>query len=326
MRPTLQLIGAKPQGGPLFAIGAFMVMYQNREFNSKKGIQMRIILALDGSDESLAAARLLSRLPLPAQTRVAVITAIVDTPMDEIDAEVWMQVREASRATALQNYQAVLPHLGQLSAKAEHLLLEGHPSRVILETAKEQDADLIVLGAHGHSLVARVLLGSTSDYVANRAACPVLVVRPPAEDRAAAPLRVLLAYDGSAGAKVAAEQLFSLEWTADTQLQITTLLERPHLLPEDQVYDSEAISESQQKLTALVTKFGYAANVSYDVRETQHVGDSLAHLADELDGDLIFIGETGRSALATFFLGSATRHVLRHSTRSVWIARRKNWL
>lgn len=286
---------------------------------------MRIILALDGSDESLAAARFLRRLPLPAHTRVAVVTAIVDTPMDEIDTEVWIEVREASRATALQNYQAVLPHLGQWSAQAEHLLVEGHPSRVILETAKEQAADLIVLGARGHSLVTRVLLGSTSDYVANHAACPVLIVRPPAEDRGDAPLRVLLAYDGSAGSKLAAEQLFTLDWTTDTQLQLTTLLERPHLLPEDQVYDSQAISESQQKLVALAAKSDCAANVSYDVRETQHVGDSLAYLADEQDGDLIFIGETGRSALAKFFLGSATRHVLHHSSRSVWIARRKNW-
>lgn len=286
---------------------------------------MRIILALDGSDESLAAARLLKRLPLPEQTRLTVVTAIVDTPMDEIDAQVWMQIREASRATAVENYRAVLPQLGSLADKAEHLLLEGHPSRVILDTAKEHDVDLIVLGARGHSLIARVLLGSTSDYVANHAACSVLVVRPPAEAQTAGPLRVLLAYDESAGAVVAAEQLFALDWTANTKLQLTTLLERPQLLPEDQVYDVEAVSESQQRLEALAAKSNCAANVSYDVRETQHVGDALAHLADEQQGDLIFIGDTGRSALAQFFLGSATRHVLHHSGRSVWIARHKNW-
>ncbi len=286
---------------------------------------MRIILALDGSDESLQAARLLKRLPLPEQTQISVVTAIVDTPMDEIDAEVWVQIREASRATALQNYRAVLPHLGPLSANAQHLLLEGHPSRIILETARERDADLIVLGARGHSLIARVLLGSTSDYVAHRAACPVLVVRPPATDRTAAPLRVLLAYDGSAGSVVAAEQFFALNWTSDTQLELTTLLERPSLQPEDQVYDPQAIAESEQRLVALVAASTCAAQVSYHVRETKHVGDALAHLADEQQGDLIFIGDTGRSSLAQFFLGSATRHVLHHSTRSVWIARRKDW-
>lgn len=286
---------------------------------------MRIVLALDGSDESLAAAQLLKRLPLPESTHITVVTSIADTPMDEIDTEIWIQVREASRATALQNYQAVLPHLGPLADRAEHKLLEGHPSRVILETAKEQAADLIVLGARGHSLIARVLLGSTSNYVASHAACPVLVVRPPAAERTTAALRILLAYDGSAGAQAAAEQLFALNWTANTQIRLSTLLERPNLLPDDQVYDPQAIAESERKLVDLVISSKCAATVSYHVKETTHVGDSLAHLADEQDGDIIFIGETGRSALARFFLGSATRHVLQHSTRSVWIARQKNW-
>ncbi|MCA9182259.1 MAG: universal stress protein, partial [Planctomycetales bacterium] len=127
---------------------------------------MRIILAVDGSDESQMAASLLTQLPLPESSQITVVTVVVDTPMDEIDAEVWLKVREASRVTALQNYQAVLPKLGALAANAEHLLEEGHPSRVIVEAAKERDADLIVVGARGHSLIARVLLGSTADFVA----------------------------------------------------------------------------------------------------------------------------------------------------------------
>lgn len=286
---------------------------------------MRIVLALDGSDESQHAADFLARLPLPESSQITVVTAVVDTPMDEIDAEIWMKVREASRATALQNYQAALPKLGALAASSEHLLREGHPSRVILEAAKERDADLIVVGARGHSLVARVLLGSTSNYVANHARCPVLVVRPQAATRATGPLHVILAYDGSVGSKVASQQLFAFTWTSDTQVQITTLLERPRLLPDDAVYDPQAITDGERKQAELVAETGCSANVRYCVRETTHVGDALAHLADEEQGDLIFVGETGRSALAQFFLGSAARHILHHSSSSVWIARGKNW-
>lgn len=287
---------------------------------------MRIILAVDGSGESQNAADFLARLPLPEASQVTVVTVVADAPMDEIGPEVWMKVREASRATALQNYQTVLPKLGALSANAEHLLQEGHPSRVILDAAKERNADLIVVGAHGHSLISRVLLGSTSNYVANHARCPVLVVRPQAAGRPAGPLRVILAYDGSAGSKLAAQQLFAFKWTADTQVQITTLLERPHLLPDDEVYDPQAIADGERKQAELVAETGCTANVRYGVRETTHVGDTLARLADEEQGDLIFVGETGRSALAQFFLGSAARHILHHSTSSVWIAREKQWI
>lgn len=286
---------------------------------------MRIILATDGSDESLRAAGLLAQLPLSDSPQITVVTVVVDTPMDEIDTEVWLKVREASRATALQNYQTILPKLGALAANAEHVLVEGHPSRVIIDTAKARDADLIVLGARGHSLISRVLLGSTADYVSNRARCPVLVVRPQTPTRPDGPLRIILAYDGTAGSKVAAQQLFDLPWPAETQIQITTLLERPHLLPDDEIYDPPAIAEGERKLAELVAQAECSANVRYRVRETNHVGDTLARLADEESGDLIFVGETGRSALAQFFIGSAARHILHHSTSSVWIARVKDW-
>ncbi|MCA9181027.1 MAG: universal stress protein, partial [Planctomycetales bacterium] len=155
--------------------------------------------------------------------------------------------------------------------------------------------------------------------------CPVLVVRPQAPNRPAGPLKIILAYDDSPGSKVAAKQLFSFPWAADTQIQITTLLERPHLLHKDEVYDPQAIADGERKLTELVAEAHCSANVHYLVRETIHVGDALAHLADEAHGDLMFVGETGRSALARFFVGSAAKHILHHSASSVWIARGKQW-
>ncbi len=287
---------------------------------------MRILLAMDGSETALGAARFLTRLPLGPETQITVVTGVTDTPVGEIDVEVWMRVRESARQMAGQHYQSALQQLGGLANQAEHVLAEGHPNRVILDVAKQRDVDLIVLGARGHSMIARTLLGSTSDYVANHARCPVLVVRPASvAPNKTGPLRIVLAYDGSAGSKVAAQQLFAFPWSAQTQVQITTLLERPHLLADEEIYDAQAIASGEQSLKQLVDGASCSANISYRVRETTHVGDSLAHLADEELGDLIVVGETGRSALAQFFLGSAARHILHHSVASVWIARNKKW-
>lgn len=291
---------------------------------------MRVLLAVDGSDISMNAAEFLTRLPWPQNTEVTVVTVIVDTAMGEIDAEVWMKVREAAHATALENFQRVAECLRTTFSKVEHALEEGHPNRAILDVGKRKDADLLVLGARGHSLVARALLGSTSDYVANHARCPVLIVRPTATTEQAgtapgAPPRIVLAYDGSPGSKLAAAQLFALPWCQTTTIKVATLLERPSLLADEEVYDSDAIANSEQNLAALVAQAKCSANVSYKVRETVHVGDALAHLAEEEQGELIFVGETGKSALAQFFLGSATRHILHHSKCSVWVARQKHW-
>ena len=55
----------------------------------------------------------------------------------------------------------------------------GRPARIIVETANEWEADLIVVGSHGHGFWARNLLGSVSDAVLHHAPCSVLIVRTP---------------------------------------------------------------------------------------------------------------------------------------------------
>ena len=54
----------------------------------------------------------------------------------------------------------------------------GRPEYAILEAAGRERSDLVVVGSRGLSGVARVLLGSVSEYVATHAHCSVLVVRP----------------------------------------------------------------------------------------------------------------------------------------------------
>jgi nucleotide-binding universal stress UspA family protein len=70
----------------------------------------------------------------------------------------------------------------------EYRLLEGDPATVIVETAAETGADLIVLGTHGRTGLSRLVMGSVAEEVLRRAPCPVLTIRGlvdvPAEERA----------------------------------------------------------------------------------------------------------------------------------------------
>ena len=60
--------------------------------------------------------------------------------------------------------------------KITHVIREGSPAKVILEVAKEEDVDLIVMGSSGKSGFDRFIMGSVADKVVNSAKCAVLVV------------------------------------------------------------------------------------------------------------------------------------------------------
>jgi nucleotide-binding universal stress UspA family protein len=65
---------------------------------------------------------------------------------------------------------------------ARELVAQGKPSAEILRIAREETADIIVLGTHGKGLLDRSLFGSTTERVVRKAPCPVLTCRHPEHD------------------------------------------------------------------------------------------------------------------------------------------------
>ena len=53
----------------------------------------------------------------------------------------------------------------------------GHPVRTIVDLANELGADLLVIGATGHSQLYERMIGSRADRLVHLAPCPVLVVK-----------------------------------------------------------------------------------------------------------------------------------------------------
>jgi nucleotide-binding universal stress UspA family protein len=80
------------------------------------------------------------------------------------------------------------------------VIQHGHVGHATTELASVIGADLIEIGAKGHSQLDRILLGSTSDFVATQADCSVLVVRPTDKDPVCGqPLSITIGFDGSTG-------------------------------------------------------------------------------------------------------------------------------
>jgi nucleotide-binding universal stress UspA family protein len=58
-------------------------------------------------------------------------------------------------------------------------VLFGSPASAIVDAADTNDADLIVMGTHGHGGVMHLLMGNVAERVVRTAGCPVLTVREP---------------------------------------------------------------------------------------------------------------------------------------------------
>lgn len=289
---------------------------------------MHVVLALDGSKESQAATELLAHLPWREKPQVSVVSALVDSPYDLVPTDTGVWLREAEREDAVAHFESAKKTLQAACVSIEHIVDRKHPRTLILETAKQHDADLIVMGSKGHSAPYRLVVGSTADYVANHAKCSVLIARA-AEDTSRdtpPPFRLLVACDGSEESNEAYHQMGEFCWPAEeTHLHLAMMLEKPKLLPEDVAYDPEQIKESEKILADLLAPRAICDDVKQSVRETPHIGSALTHLAEVEKSNLVFVGGTGKSAVARFFLGSTSRYMLHHSECSIWIARSKQW-
>jgi nucleotide-binding universal stress UspA family protein len=82
------------------------------------------------------------------------------------------QVRERRQSAA----QELVQRGRREGVPVTFLVWEGDPGDSILEAARAEDADMIVLGSHGRGPIGRLLLGSVSQYVVRHARMPVVVV------------------------------------------------------------------------------------------------------------------------------------------------------
>ncbi len=298
--------------------------------HTTEGYAMRIVVAFDGSSDSMAAIQAVSRLPFREKPEITLVSAVItpsfDLPQSEGAIEA-MRYAEQAIESQLNRAAALLEATG---GRVDRLVKSEHPSHLILQGAAEKNADLIVLGARGHGVIARVLLGSTADYVVNHAKCSVLVVRPRMNmtgevDRSDRPPSLCLAYDGHAPSKLAFQQLVQyFEWPPGTRLHIATMLERPSMLPDEVVYDEEMMQQSREAQTNLVVAAEDRLRdleITYTVRETVHVGAALRNVALRVEADILFVGDTGKSGLGRILLGSTSRYLLHHAECSIWMAR-----
>lgn len=288
---------------------------------------MKILLATDGSTESKNGAKLLANLGWGHVEELTLVTVSHDpSQMATSYVPVAQDWRKQQDERVAKNHEEIAELFGdKMKVRRVHRI--GNESREILSVAEETSADLIVMGAVGHSMISRMLLGSVSDYVANHAKCSVMIVRPQSEMTEIK--NVLLAFDGSLAATAAVDEFLSFEWTSVPKVIVSTIVQQYDYLLGDGL-NAAALSGEQEWFERMR---GENKTMTEKIAETipnsvpsvtrgYHVGDTLVGLAEEHAAQLIVVGDAGHNAVEDLFLGSTTKYVMRHADCSVLISRK----
>jgi nucleotide-binding universal stress UspA family protein len=119
----------------------------------------RPVLAYDGSERASRAMRACAEFGQALGVATTVVTVARDPKLGE---------RTLNEARA---------YFEPYTPKAEFKLLEGHANEEIIRFLKDNGADLLFIGAYGHSRIIEMVLGSTTEYVLRNSPCPVFLSR-----------------------------------------------------------------------------------------------------------------------------------------------------
>jgi nucleotide-binding universal stress UspA family protein len=143
---------------------------------------LRVLLGVDGSSHSLAAAHAVGSRPWPRGTSVRVVS-VLDAPLLTAVVSGHLAIREwAQEATETGTWvrrmvSGVADELRGAGLEVDARVVPGDPKPVLVEQAAQWEADCVFVGSQGLNAVERLLLGSVSSAVAARAACSVEVIR-----------------------------------------------------------------------------------------------------------------------------------------------------
>ena len=198
--------------------------------------------------------------------------------------------------------------------------VEGDLLPEIQRAARETAADLLVFGARGISVARHLLLGSTAERLLGQAGCCMLVVRQPAE---VTYRRVLAPVDFSEASLPALLRAQAI--APEARIHALHVYEAPFEgklrlagLEDSQLegYVRSAADEASHGMAALLGRLPSGARVDGLLRHGHPVAQVLDQ-EEELDCQLVVVGQGSGSRADDMLLGSLSRRVLAQSRGDV---------
>jgi universal stress protein A len=139
----------------------------------------KILVPTDFSPAAVHALDYAKDLAQPFSARVLLVHAIPPTAYPLLNVGQvghFPDLREEIRKRVQQDLEQAVASV-QNKVPVDIRILDGVPYAEILQCAANENADLIVMGTHGHTGIKHIVLGSTAERVVRLSTCPVLTVR-----------------------------------------------------------------------------------------------------------------------------------------------------
>ena len=140
----------------------------------------RILVATDFSPASTPAFEESVKIAKREGAQLLIAHAYQEPGLVELSrapAEVYEQWNQQLREGTERKLRPLVESARKEGVEARALILTGFADEAIIAAAKQQHADLIVMGTHGRRGAARLFLGSVAARVIAMASCPVMTVR-----------------------------------------------------------------------------------------------------------------------------------------------------
>jgi nucleotide-binding universal stress UspA family protein len=198
----------------------------------------------------------------------------------------------------------------------------GSASVAICNEARDRHADLVVVGTHGRTGVARILIGSVAEQVVRHAPCAVLTVHPTVQPETF-PRRIVVTTDFSADAEPALTQAAALARRYGAPVTLVHVYETSRgRLARDPAYQRfEDVEDELRGALEDLYRERVGAEPSVELLQGRSAPDAIVEYARAHGFDLIAISTHGRTGLARLLIGSVAERVTRHAHCPVWTAR-----
>lgn len=295
----------------------------------------KIILPTDGSTLSARATPYALRLAREANARIILVRAYLPSG-DSLPLRVehpdlsGMERAEMDRRQAQDEFQAQVAALSKSGCLVEPHFVDGAAADVIFDTAREEQADLVVMSTHGRGSLGRLAYGSVADELIRRMPIPILLISAVCQGgwERQKPRRILVPLDGSHLAtealQPAAELVKSL---GGAEIMLLAVVDpRVAVYPDAEVQEladpSRERDEANEYLQSIISEV--RAVTSGPVSWRVEYGDAalaIASIARVADVDAIAIATHGRGGIARLALGSVASRTLQLASVPVLVYR-----